>query len=38
MFLKNPKEILPVLSKLFNVVFKREVENPLIVSKCKIYY
>ncbi len=38
MFLKNPKETLPVLSHLFFTVFKRENENPYLVSKCKLYY
>ncbi len=37
-FLKKPKETLPVLSGLFSNIFRNEGQNPLIISKCKLYY
>ena len=38
LFLKNPKETLPVLSRMFSNVFKKQGENPYLISKCKLYY
>lgn len=37
-FFKKPKEMLPVLSKLFTTVFERHAESSIIVSKCSQYY
>ena len=37
-FFKKPKEMLPVLSKLFSVVFERQKESPIIHAKCAQYY
>lgn len=37
-FFKKPKEMLPIISKMFGTVFEKQKESPVINSKCAQYY
>lgn len=37
-FFRKPKEMLPIISKLFGVVLEGGNESPIVASKCAHYY